>query len=339
MHQVLEGRCAAAEHRRQLLAHGFVHGRMLVEEMPGPGQGVSRGLVAAEQGDHDLVADLPVAHALARLLVLGGEQHAEQVVHVLAALPAFLDDAEDHRVQGGDRLLGGVLVRQGEPFRQEVGGHPGGDLLQGGAEALRHHPELAAVDAQAEHRLDDDSQREGHHFPADLDRIAFGARLFPLGEPLVHDLGHDRYEARHALVGERRLHEVPLAAPAIPFVDHQAIAEEEASALEHVALPIIVMIRHHDVVNMIGQRDEVDRSKSQIEANQVVIFEHHPGTEPGGIRQHSGQRPDQGIAVGGGRDSANRPVHSQSFDLSRHWTPPQDAVTTPPWCRFLVGAM
>ena len=181
--QVLEGRHPAAEHRRDLLPQGLVHGRVLVEEVPGPGQGIGRGLVAAEQGHHDLVPDLQVGHPLARLLVARREQHGEEVVRVLAALPALLDDAVDDRVERRHRLAAGALVGQRSPLRQEVGGHADGDLLQGGVEALRHHLELVLVDAQAEHRLEDDPQGERHHLVADLQRLAGVARRLPAGQP------------------------------------------------------------------------------------------------------------------------------------------------------------
>ena len=73
-------------------------------------------------------------------------------------------------------------------------------------------------------------------------------------------------------MGDRRLHETALAPPALPFVDHQPVAEEESGALENVALPIIVMVLHQNVMVVLGKRDQIDRSKSQIEADQVVVL-------------------------------------------------------------------
>ncbi len=68
--------------------------------MPGPGEGVGGGLVAGQKDGQNLVAELPVAHALAGLLVAGFEQHREKVAGIFSAAgfafsAASLDDVVD----------------------------------------------------------------------------------------------------------------------------------------------------------------------------------------------------------------------------------------------------
>ena len=76
---------AAAEDRVELGVELRLDLGVLRQQVPGPGQGVGRGLVAGHEEGHRLVAELAVGHPPAVVLVLGVQEHREQVAPVLAA--------------------------------------------------------------------------------------------------------------------------------------------------------------------------------------------------------------------------------------------------------------
>jgi hypothetical protein len=81
----------------ELEVEAGLHLRVLPEQVPGPRQGVRRGLVARAYEGQGLVAKLLVAHPAA--LVGHQQQHGEQVPMVVAALPAVFDHLKDEPVQ------------------------------------------------------------------------------------------------------------------------------------------------------------------------------------------------------------------------------------------------
>ena len=71
--------------------------------------------MAGHEQRHDLVAELPVGHPPAALLVLGVQEHREQIAPVLAALAALGDDREEDPFQPADRPLDTKIQAEWEP--------------------------------------------------------------------------------------------------------------------------------------------------------------------------------------------------------------------------------
>ena len=145
---VLEDRLTIAEHALRFLANATLDVGMLREEMKRPRQQIRGGLVTGEVVGDNLVAELLVAHALARrragVRLLGRRhQHAEQVAAELSGLrglgAALRDQPEDDIV---NRLLGLLEAHVGR--RRDVR-RDGEHRLRVGVEAAGPRPEVPGV--------------------------------------------------------------------------------------------------------------------------------------------------------------------------------------------------
>src|SRR6185369_3862274 len=92
--------------------------RMTREQDQRPEYSVGHRVVPGVQEGHELVADLEIAHGLARFLVAGVQEQAGKVVGAGPDAPALLDRAVDERVDGLERARKPDALRRRHPARQ-----------------------------------------------------------------------------------------------------------------------------------------------------------------------------------------------------------------------------
>ena len=247
-------------------------GRVLGQQVEGPGQQHCGGLVAGhEDGDH-LVAQLLVGHSLACFLVAGLHQHSQQVILVFVVTAPLVDDAQHdvvHRAHGGQ----GAPVAQGRPAQGGVEGHleTKADVGQQHADSLAHGVHVG-IQPGAEHGLADDGHGQAGQLFGDVERLAGVLSLFPLRQHIQRAAGHDLAEAGDAAAVERRLHQPALAQPQVALAGEQAIAGQLADDVEQVALDVIVVIVLENVLRAVGMVDLVERDVAQPVAGDVAVI-------------------------------------------------------------------
>ena len=188
--------------------------------------------MARQEERHHLIPKLGIGH-LAAVFVLGRQQAREEIVPVLAASPAALDDGINNRVEPGDGVshlpIPGGWQPVGEDGEQAV--HPRRQQLvrrlQGIADVIGPLAEI-----RAEECLAGNLRRQPHHLSVDVANLA--------GRPAVeHSLGtfddHRGVRLPHPRPLKRGLHQPSLALPEIPLAEQQAV-------------------RHHGPDHSIGKR-------------------------------------------------------------------------------------
>ena len=153
----------AAEHPPPFVGEFLFDARVLREQVPGPGQGQSRGLVAREVERHGLIAELAVAH-LRPVLVLSGYQRGQEVVASGAARAARGDEPVHDLGERRDRPPQPQIGRRRQPERKlNRPIEPGGQKIERKPQAAVE-PFPVALRLEAEQRLEGDRARQRAKF-------------------------------------------------------------------------------------------------------------------------------------------------------------------------------
>ena len=225
---------------------------------------------------HDLVAQLPVGHALAGLLVAGGKEHRQQVAPVHPVSPALGDAIVHHPVQraqgSGEAEVarGGQRARQRDQRLHRLDGVPQ-DHRQRAADRLGR-----PLEVQAEQGPPQDGQGGAGHLRRDVDRLTGGGLRAQAVGQLAGDPGHDLAEG-----GKARLVEGGLGQAALPFPESTVLGDEPAAQghpqrLEPAGLaPVVLASVLQDALDPAGPADEVPIDHPQL----------HVGDRPVGARR------------------------------------------------------
>jgi hypothetical protein len=127
--------------------------------------------MASGENGEDFVAQLLVAHALARLWVVRGEQHRQEIVAIGTVGPALGDETGDKRVEGPDRGAVALGIAPWKPSRKAEDVEQIHALRDHLVHQVPHRFDLPA-DIAGEHRARDDGKRQRHHFGGDVERLA-----------------------------------------------------------------------------------------------------------------------------------------------------------------------
>ena len=98
---------------------------MLIQQVPGPGEGVHRGLISRNEERHQFISQLPAIHAFPGFFVTRPHQHREKIL--LPRLGRTLVDAVvDEAVDGGQAPLETAIRGRRDEHRErdQVGGTP-----------------------------------------------------------------------------------------------------------------------------------------------------------------------------------------------------------------------
>jgi hypothetical protein len=200
--RIRETRCAIPQDVEHLGARPLGDLGMTGQEVPRPRERDGRRLVAGEEEGHHLVTELARRHALARVLVACGHEHAEEIVARLVGAPARVDHVVDERVEHADRAAERVGALRRPPDGRHDVRHPAVRRhLEGHAERLAGVTRLARQVA-AEERLAHDGERERVHLGADVDRLAAPHGRLPRVETLGGAPDHGAGEACDPLAME-----------------------------------------------------------------------------------------------------------------------------------------
>ncbi len=281
---------------------------MPAQQVPGPRERVGRGFVAGEEECHRFVAGLLVAHAAAPFLVLGEEQHGEEIAPVFRGAAPGLDQPIDRGIEPSPGLAkapGGwqrdMLEQRGERQRREALEelHAGRDRP---ADLLCFFLYLGA-----EERLAHDTEGESHHLLMDVDdkgRRCPG-QLGPAFRGALRVLHHSAGIERDPLLVEGGLDQPALPPMKLAFASEQPFAQEILGQLETPALVKSAVLRDQQVLDQIGMVEEVNPAVSQADQGDVTVVAGHPLEQAERVAAESEQELT-GEASGGTGDSGFR---------------------------------
>ena len=226
---------------------------MPAEQVERERQGDRSRVMAGEQEDQHLVADLEVGQPL--VAVAGGDQPAEQVLAGGAVRAARRDQVVAHRIDGCAGPLGAAIGRR-RPRARSVDGVVGpvagvlAEDREGGADH-RHRP----LDVGPEQQPADHAQGEHGHLAVQVDRPALGPAR---GEQRLGLLAHRARVAGDAAAREQRLHEAALAQPLRVLAVEKPVAERPADLLvEAVVLAVGVGLGGEHAPHAVRMEDGV----------------------------------------------------------------------------------
>jgi len=241
---------------------------ILGEKIERPRQRIGRGLVSSHHERHHLVAELLIGHAAPVLRRRHQEREEVVRVGVLASSPR-VDDPEDERVEGLQRSLEAKVLPAGYPlrrlddrFRIVIG------VADRDPQRLSDRIGLGA-DGGTEERAGDDAKGQLHHLGVHIDDLA--DTLVPLGQHRVGLLDHRGNERRDAIAMKRRLRQLPLPTPELPFTGDQPFAQNELEALVVGALRVVSVVVDEDVVNGLHVVDEEVPGMRKLQADHVAL--------------------------------------------------------------------
>ncbi len=188
------------------------------------------------------------------------------MVAVLAA--ALGDEPVDGAVELFLRRVESQVFGRGQPAqdipeRQE---HPV-EIFNDDGERLRNVAGLG-IDFRTKKRRRDHGQRQPVHLDREID---FPVRALGIG-PIPRLCGHDSRVTGNTSAMKRRLDQPPLARVLLAFADEQAVAEEDARALQRLALAKEILLGDKDLVHQRRIAEEDEALVKNVEARNVAVF-------------------------------------------------------------------
>ena len=318
--EVLNHRDSPAQHPLQFRMQAALHVRVLGKQVPRPGERVRGRFMTGEQQRHDLIAHLPVVHALSCLLVTRQHQQREQVIRVGTQPTMFGDHLLHDSVERANGLLNAAVAwrRNGERWHRMIDVvrercHQRRECLTDGIRLI------AEVDA--EQGLAHDAQRQAHHLHSHIHGLIARRSVVPT---LQHNPGgarHERSKGGKLLAMEGGLHETPLVQPRQPVVGEESLAKQGPEEVHEIGIfAVVAMILLQHMLDIVRVKNHVGRSQQEADRHDVAIALEHGLGKAEGIALNSTRTPKQPVLMRPGRPLLTRQGrHLIGFQVwSRH---------------------
>ena len=242
----------------QLGGQPLARRRLAREPLEAPRKLRGGRLVSGHERGHQLVADLARLHRRP-VAVAGAQQQREHVVALAAVATALVDERVDELV----RLAGGHLQARPRAAPAQERAAVGNDRQRALAEGQdlreqRAQPIEARAAAQAEHRLQDDLEREA--LQPGMQGNGLVAR--PGGDLGLGQLGHHAREALHALTVERGQKQLALLqVRSLVEQDHRVASDDRLEDARPLAGVQHVRRGLEHLLDLVGVREHHERRR------------------------------------------------------------------------------
>ncbi len=290
------GRRTTLEDRVDLGEHPLADRRMLGKRVPGPGHRVRPGLVAGDHEREDLVAELSLAHGVARRVLAGAQQPRQDVGPVGALRASLADDAGDRLVEAVQDLLELLVLLRGDLVQEpRVGRRDAREPVQARGERPRRLPRLIVCDVGVQDRLGEDGHREQDHRIDDVHDLA--------GPPFVRDaaraLDHESGVVEHPVVVEHRLDRPALRPVQVALAGEQSLADQPLRLLKGRALHEGPVMSDEDVLDVVGMTEHEQAIASERHARDVAVLARRPCHRVDRVGPKSPKQVGRGFGVRG----------------------------------------